>query len=95
VNRLYATLLLVITLCVHAAWAEERLKLGKTTILGNGELPRVTFVEPWRNIPSTIPKSQLLPAPRPHPVPLDHELYQQRMEYLRQLKHGREDTAPR
>ena len=94
-NRLYPTLLVVTMLCAHTAGAEERLKLDKTTILGNGELPKVTFVVPWRDIPSTIPESQLTPADRPHQVPLDYELYQRRIEYLRQLKSRREDAAAR
>jgi hypothetical protein len=94
-NRFYLSLIAAITLCMHSAWAEEHLNLDKTTILGNGELPKVTFVVPWRDAPSTIPESKLSPAERPHPAPLDQELYQRQIEYLRQLKHRREHAAVR
>ena len=92
-NRNYVTMIMVATLCSHYAWGEERLQLNKTTILGNGELPRVTFVVPWRDIPSKVPESHLSPADRPHPSPLDRDLYQRRLDYLRQIKQRREDAA--
>ncbi len=61
-KRIYLIPLLGMALCCHSAGAEERLKLDKTTILGTGELPKVTFVVPWRDAPSAIPEWKPSPA---------------------------------
>jgi hypothetical protein len=80
----------VLALCAALQWqsshGEERLKLDKTTILGNGELPRVTFVVPWRDAPNNVPDWRLDPAAHPVAVPLDSELYRRQVEYQSQLK---------
>jgi len=96
-NRIYMALILGLVFCGQAAGTEteERLKLDKTTILGTGELPKVTFVVPWRDVPSPIPESQPSPEARPHATPMDRELYQRQIEYLRQLKQPKEDAAAR
>ena len=94
-NRVFLALILGMVFCGQAAGAEERLKLDKTTILGNGELPKVTFVVPWRDVPSTIPESKLSPEAHPQTMPLDRELYQRQVEYLRQLKQRKGDAAAR
>lgn len=94
-NRVFLALILGMVFCGQAAGAEERLKLDKTTILGNGELPKVTFVVPWRDVPGTIPESKLSPEAHPHATPLDHDLYQLQIEYLRQLKQRKGDAAAR
>lgn len=85
-NRGYVILALSAALLCQASRAEERLKLDKTTILGNGELPRVTFVVPWRDVPNNIPELQLTPAAHPPATPLDKELYNRQAEYQKQLK---------
>ena len=85
-NRGYVILALSAALLCQSSRAEERLKLDKTTILGNGELPRVTFVVPWRDVPNHIPEMQLAPAAHPLATPLDKELYSRQAEYQKQLK---------
>ena len=80
-NRVYLILILVITLCCQSALADEHLKLNKTTILGNGELPKVTFVIPWRDAPSAIPTT-----------PLDSELFHLQIDYVKQIKQHRGDN---
>ena len=85
-NRGYVILALSAALLCQSSRAEERLKLDKTTILGNGELPRVTFVVPWRDVPNKIPEMQLAPAAHPLAAPLDKELYGRQTEYQKQLK---------
>ena len=94
-NRVYLILICSLTLCCHPATGEERLKLNKTTILGSGELPKVTFVVPWRDAPSAIP--ELKPSPTASPVitPLDHELFQLQLEYLRQLNQPKGGASAR
>lgn len=74
------------------AQAEDRLKLDKTTILGNRELPKVTFVVPWREVPSDIPAWQPYPVARPFFTPLDTELYQRQIDYLKQVSQRQDNN---
>ena len=93
-KRVYMILILGAALCCQFTSADERLKLNKTTILGNGELPKVTFVVPWRDTPAAIPEWK--PSPTAHPVVthLDRELYHREVEFSRQLHQRRQrDTA--
>ena len=94
-NRIHLILLLGMAMCCQVAQAEERLKLDKTTILGNGELPKVTFVVPWRDVLSPIPEWVPSPAARPLTKPLDRELYQRQVDYLRQLNHATDPESAR
>jgi hypothetical protein len=91
-NRVYSILILVIALCCHSALAEERLKLNKTIILGNGELPKVTFVMPWRDAPSAIPEWMPTPTAQMPTTPLDREQYHLQFEYVRQINQHRGDN---
>jgi hypothetical protein len=93
-KRIYLIPLLGMALCCHSASAEERLKLDKTTILGTGELPKVTFVVPWRDAPSAIPAWKPSPGAHPRATPLDHDVYQRQVEYLKQLRQNKRDGSP-
>ena len=94
-NRIHLILLLGMALCCQVAQAEERLKLDKTTILGNGELPKVTFVVPWRDAPSAIPEMNPSPAARTPATPMDRDVYRRQVEYLRQVKRPKDDNGGR
>lgn len=93
-NRLYPVLALCIALHCPYAGAEERLKLDKTTILGNRELPKVTFVVPWRDAAADLPEWQPARTARPLLTPLDGELYRRQVEYLRQLDNLKDSDKP-
>jgi hypothetical protein len=93
-KRIYLIPLLGMALCCHSAGAEDRLQLDKTTILGTGELPKVTFVVPWRDAPSAIPEWKPSPAAHPRATPLDHDVYQRQLEYLKQLRQNKRDGSP-
>jgi hypothetical protein len=93
-KRIYLIPLLGMAICCHSAGADERLKLDKTTILGTGELPKVTFVVPWRDAPSAIPEWKLSPAANRRATPLDHDVYQRQLEYLKQLRQNKHDGSP-
>jgi hypothetical protein len=93
-KRIYLIPLLGMALCCHSAGAEDRLQLDKTTILGTGELPKVTFVIPWRNAPSAIPEWTPSPAAQPRATPLDHDVYERQLEYLKQLRQNKRDGGP-
>lgn len=84
-NRIRLILVLCFAGYCRYALADDHLKLDKTTILGNGELPKVTFVLPWRDAASSIPEWELSPVAHPLSTPLDSQLYHRQVEYLRQL----------
>ena len=63
-----------------------RLKLDQTTILGNRELPKVTFVVPWRDIESAAPDWPLERLVDEPLTPLDREAHRLKMEQTGQLK---------
>ena len=90
-TRYYSFLLLAVSLCCYTANADERLKLDKTTILGIGELPKVTFVVPWRDVPSDIPQWAPSPVARAPITPLDREVFHRHIEYLRQMNRHNAD----
>jgi len=94
-KRLYTALALCLALYCRHAGAEERLLLDKTTILGNRELPKVTFVVPWRDVTAEIPEWQAAPAASPAATPLDGELYRRQVDYQRQLNTGKDGGAAR
>lgn len=94
-NRALLIAALGIALSGGLAQAEERLQLDKTTILGNRELPRVTFVVPWRDVPGDIPAWQPSPPLQPFVTPLDRELYHRQLDYLRQLNNPQGGEKPR
>jgi hypothetical protein len=94
-KRVSMILILGSALCCHSLYADERLKLDKTTILGNGELPKVTFVVPWRDTPAAIPEWKPSPGAHPAVTHLDRELYHREVEFSKQLQLHRqrdEDT---
>lgn len=79
-------LLLGAALLATAARADERLQLDQTTILGNRELPKVTFVVPWRDIESAAPDWPLERLVDEPLTPLDREAHRLKMEQTGQLK---------
>ena len=88
-KRIYPLLVLCFTLHSQYADAEERLQLDKTTILGNRELPKVTFVVPWRDAAADIPGWQAAPTARPLSTPLDGELLRRQVNYSKQFDGGK------
>ena len=86
--------ILLLTVPALAATAPERLQLGRTTILGNGELPKVTFVVPWGDAAAQVPDWAPHPTARPPAAPLDQESYRRRLRYLRQQQGNKRGEKP-
>jgi len=91
-RRLFLILLLIVP--ALGAAAPARLHLGETTILGNGELPKVTFVVPWGDAAAPVPDWAPHPTARPPAVPLDQESYRRRLHYLKQQQGSKADKKP-
>ncbi len=94
-NRISLMLLLAALLSgtTHAA---ERLELDRTTILGNRELPKVTFVIPWRDIDVAMPDWPLERSVDEPLAPIDREVFQLKMQQTEQLhKHATPVAKPR
>ena len=81
-------LLLCLALLIAPALmaAQDRLDLNETTILGNRELPKVTYVIPWRDITVEAPDWQVVRTIGEEPAPLDREVFRRYVEYLESLK---------
>lgn len=80
-----ALMLLWAALAVTAAQAEERLNLDQTNIFGNRELPKVTFVTPWRDVNVDLPDWRFTRTVDEPPVPLDREILRLQIEINKQL----------
>ena len=65
---------------------EDRLELEETRILGNRELPRVTFVVPWREVEDQLPDWTFTRQVDVPLQPLDRETLQREIQYLQQLE---------
>jgi hypothetical protein len=94
-KRVYSILILGIAVYCQSAHAEEHLKLNKTTILGNGELPKIIFVVPWQDAPSSIPEWKPSPKARSRTTPLDRDVYQRQIEYFKQIRQRKGEAAAR
>lgn len=81
-------LILATASAAQAVAAEDRLQLDQTNILGNRELPRVTFVTPWRDVNVGAPDWQLTRNIKDLLAPLDRETLRLEIDVNEQL-HGR------
>ena len=76
----------LVALSAQGAWAvEDRLELDETRILGNRELPRVTFVVPWREVEDRLPEWTFTRQVDVPLKPLDRDTLQREIQYLQQL----------
>ncbi len=89
-------MLLLAALLTGPAHAAERLELDRTTILGNRELPKVTFVIPWRDIEVAVPDWPLERLVDEPLLPIDREVFQLQMQQAEELyKRASSVTKPR
>lgn len=85
-TRIATVLLLSAATAAGIAAAEDRLNLDETTIFGNRELPRVTFVTPWRDVDIGMPEMPLSRSVTEPVAPLDREMLRRELEMRRQLE---------
>ena len=78
-------LLLAAASAMSAAHAEDRLKLDQTNIFGNRELPKVTFVTPWRDVDIGTPDWKFARTVDQPLTPLDRETLHLQIEIDKQL----------
>src|SRR3569832_1263309 len=78
-------LLLAAASAMSAAHAEDRLKLDQATIFGNRELPKVTFVTPWRDVDIGTPDWKFARTVDQPLTPLDRETQHLQIEIDKQL----------
>jgi len=89
-------MVLLAALLAGPAHAAERLELDRTTILGNRELPKVTFVIPWRDIEVAVPDWPLERVVDEPLLPIDREVFQLQMQQTEELyKRASSVTKPR
>ena len=85
-TRLTIMLLLAAALAAPMARAEDRLKLDTTNIFGNRELPKVTFVTPWRDVDIDTPNWSFARKVNQPLTPLDRETLHLQIEIDKQLE---------
>ena len=82
-NLLYFGLLCSI-LSYTTVYAEDRIKLDETTVIGNQDLPRVTYILPWQlsSMPNLAdpPLAQLINEAL---APVDREVFRRQLHYYR------------
>jgi len=90
----------IIFLCVGLLSAssiagEDRLKLNETTIRGSRELPKVTYVVPWRDLLVTeLPDWPVVRSVTDVPVPLDRDVFRRYVDYHGLLKDRKPEDNP-
>jgi hypothetical protein len=89
-NRLHTALALA-TICTSAA-AQDRADIDRTQIIGNRELPKVTYIVPWKKpLPGEFdprPPGSLLDEVL---APIDRDVFRRQLRYDTQLR--RADVA--
>lgn len=83
--RTTAMLLLAAAMAGQAAHAETRLNVDQTNIFGNRELPKVTFVTPWRDVNIDMPDLRFTRTIDEPLIPLDRETLRLQIEINKQL----------
>ena len=82
-NLLFCGLLGSALLCT-TPYAEDRIKLDETTVIGNQEQPRVTYILPWQlsSMPNLAdpPLTQLIDEAL---APVDREVFRRQLHYYR------------
>ena len=74
--------MLLLSLLLRPAWAEQRLDMEGTAIFGNKESPNILYVVPWRKTESMLP----MPPPRMGSLdelltPLDRDVFRRRLDW--------------
>ena len=83
---LFGISLLCAVAILNPVFAEERIELQETTVIGNRELPKITHIVPWQ--------AAQLPAPEQAPfdrlmddalMPLDRDVFRRRIHYYYEM----------
>ena len=78
--------LLICMTSVTAAWAQERLEMEGTAIIGNKELPKVLYIVPWKSAErislSTPPYTSVLDEPL---QPLERPTFKRQVKYYNEI----------
>ncbi len=84
VHTLLVTLLL--TVVSNPLWAQEKLEMEGTAIIGNRELPKVLYIVPWKSAErialSTPPYSSVLDQPL---QPVERSSFKREVRFYEQL----------
>ncbi len=80
------SLFVILTFYYAAAYAEDRLNLDGTAIIGNQELPKVLYIVPWKK--SEVPDMNQPPLESlidEALQPIDREVFQRQVNYYHAL----------
>ncbi|MDQ7016386.1 MAG: hypothetical protein Q9N68_08425 [Gammaproteobacteria bacterium] len=73
--------LILLFLFAHLSWAEQRIEL-QSTIVGNKELPTITYLLPWKAAkPSELSEVKFGRVLDQELLPLERELFQRELNF--------------
>ena len=92
----YVTRILLCLACVGGArgWAADRADLEGTSIIGSRELPKVTYIVPWKKpLPGDLVGRPVVSLLDEALAPVDREVFRRQVEY-HGLIEGRQKLLP-
>lgn len=86
-------LLIVLTTTFSTSYAEDKLKMEGTAIIGNQELPKVLYIVPWKK--SEVPDMNQPPLESlidEALQPIDREVFQRQVNYHHALHDSKNNS---
>ena len=81
-TRVLAVAGLAAALCTAPAWSQDRADIDRTQIIGNRELPKVTYIVPWKKPGAgDLSGRPLVSVLDEALMPLDREVFRRQVRY--------------
>ena len=86
-NRLHKLLIpLLLTVVSSPLWAQERLEMEGTAIIGNRELPKVLYIVPWKSAERIALSTPPYPSVLEQPLqPVERSSFKRQVRFYEQL----------
>lgn len=76
------TVVMPLALAGGAAWAEDRVDLDKTQIIGNRELPKVLYIVPWKKpLPGELAGRPSVSVLDEVLAPVDRDVFRRQIQF--------------
>lgn len=79
-------ILLLLTVASSSLWAQERLEMEGTAIIGNRELPKVLYIVPWKSAERIALSTPPYPSVLDQPLqPVERSSFKRQVRFYEQL----------